>query len=469
MIVGLEWFSDCRKPVDPLDCQRATYLEETALDDFMLPQITGLLAAVDVEAPPLDMVVRLRLSVMNFLEFAIWGAWFVVLGQYLNSLKFSSKQIGSIYATMSLGSIVSPMIVGGIADRYFASEHVMAVSHLLGAGLLYAMAQTRTAGKFYVIALIYALVYSPTLSVSNAVIFGNIPDATRDFPTIRVLGTIGWIAANLSLAVLLKPGESVNNRPLLLASALSAILGAFSFLLPHTPPSGKGEVLPFLQALELLNERSFAVFFGISFLITIALAFYYSFTSLYLEQRIGVKPGNVGPLMTIGQWSEIIFLLALPWFLDQYGMKAVLLIGMAAWGLRYGIFSIGRPFALILLGLALHGICFDFFFAAGFIHVANTAPKEIVNSGQALFGSLTYGLGMYIGTEASGWVHHFATREDRDPVTGQMTKITDWTKFWMLPCIGVVISLALFFALFNNPPAEKKGAEPAEVVSPTAE
>jgi nucleoside transporter len=441
--------------------------QESLVELDLLSGLSHLLAAT--EPPPLDMGIRLRLSVMNFLEFAVWGAWFVVLGQYLNSLNFSGKQIGSIYATMSLGSIFSPMIVGAIADKYFPGEYVMAASHLVGAGLLFAMAQARTAGKFYLLALAYALVYGPTLSVSNAVIFANIPDAQRDFPTIRVLGTIGWIAANLFLKVLLKPGEPVNNRPLLLAAGLSAVLGFFSFLLPHTPPGNKADMFPFVQAIELLNDRSFAVFFGISFLITIALAFYYSFTSLYLEQQIKVKPGNVGPLMTIGQWSEIVFLLALPWFLETFGMKAVLVVGMAAWGLRYAIFSGGGPFPLIVLGLALHGICFDFFFAAGFIYVEKTAPEAIRNSGQALFGSLTYGLGMYLGTEASGWINHYFTREAPDPTTGQIVKTTDWQKFWMIPCLGVVVSLALFLLLFS-PPAKKdddKGA--ASTASRTAE
>ena len=439
------------------------------MDLDLISGMTSVLAATD--APPLDMGIRLRLSVMNFLEFGIWGAWFVVLGQYLNALKFSGKQIGSIYATMSLGSIFTPIIVGAVADKYFASEHVMAVSHLLGAALLYMLAQARTPGKFYVLALLYAFVYSPTLSVSNAVIFSNIPDAERDFPTIRVLGTIGWIVANLLLKFLLKPGEPVNNRPLILASVFSVALGIFSFILPHTPPKAETDLFPFRQALALLNETSLAVFFGISFLITIALAFYYSFTSLYLEQKIKVRPENVGPLMTIGQMSEIIFLLALPWFMKAYGIKSVLLVGMAAWGLRYAIFSAGGPFPLILLGLALHGICFDFFFAAGFIHVANTAPKEIVNSGQALFGSLTYGLGMYLGTEASGWVNHFVTRENPDPVTGQLVRTTDWKKFWMMPCIVVVISLALFALLFSAPPAkaEKKSDETTAPVSQSAE
>jgi nucleoside transporter len=420
-------------------------------------------------AEPLAFSVRLPLSIMNFLQFAIWGAWFVVLGQYLHALKFTGKQIGSIYATMSLGSIFTPVFMGAIADRYFASQWLMAILHIVGAGLLFWMAHIRTPGKFYVAALIYALVYSPTLSLSNGIIFANIPDSQRDFPTIRVLGTIGWIAANLFLKVLLKPGEPVNNRPILLASGLSAALGVFSLVLPNTPPSEKASLFPFVEALNLLGETSFAVFFGISFLITIALAFYYSFTSLFLEQKVRVRPGNVGPLMTIGQWMEIFFLAGFPWitaisltqwpeiglffglewFLKTLGMKWVLVLGMAAWGLRYGIFALGRPFPLIVLALALHGICFDFFFAAGFIYVDQTAPEAIRQSGQALFGALTYGLGMYLGTEASGWVNQWFTTEVLDPATQQKVRVTDWSKFWLVPCVGVVVSLALFLLLFR--------------------
>lgn len=385
---------------------------------------------------------------MQFLEYAIWGAWFVVLGQYLNSLKFTGKQIGSIYATMSLGGIISPIIFGAIADKLFASQYVIGALHLVGCGLLYWMAQIKTPFKFYWVTLAYALVYAPTMALTNAIIFANVPDSQRDFPTIRVLGTIGWIAANLSLKVLLKPGEPVNNRPLLLASVLSAILGVFAFFLPNTPPADSASALPFVDALELLAEPSFAIFFGVSFFITIALAFYYSFTSLFLEQKIGVQPGNVGPLMTIGQWMEIVFLLLLPTFLDMLGLRWVLILGMAAWGIRYAIFSAGGPFPLIVLGLALHGICFDFFFAAGFIYVDQTAPQAIRNSGQALFGTLTYGLGMYLGTEASGWTHHYFTKEVVDPTTQEKVRVTDWKKFWMVPCVGVFVCLVPFLIYF---------------------
>jgi nucleoside transporter len=400
------------------------------------------------DAPPLSMELRLPLSMMNFLEFAIWGAWFVVLGNYLDSLGFSRKDIGRIYATMSLGTVISPMFVGTIADRYFASEQLMGILHLIGGALLCWMAYIRTPRQFYWAALLYALVYSPTLALVNSVVFTHLPDASRDFPSIRVLGTIGWIAAGMSLRLLIKAGQPVNNRPLLLAAVLSAALGLFSFFLPHTPPKATTSAIPFIEALGLLKEPSFAIFFGVSFFITLALAFYYSWTALFLERDAGVKPQNVGALMTIGQWMEIIFLLALPWFLGEFGMKGVLAVGMAAWGIRYGIFASRGPLAVLLIGVALHGICFDFFFAAGFIHVDNTAPADIKNSAQSLFAVLTYGLGMWLGTEASGWLNQALTVDTPDPATGAMVRTTDWRKFWLVPCVGVAIAFVAFVVLF---------------------
>lgn len=480
--------------------------------------------ALFADAAPLSLELRIPFSVLHFLEFAIWGAWFVVLGNYLNNLQFSRQAIGRIYATMSLGSVITPMFMGTIADRYIPSEFLMGGAQLAGAVLLFWMAQIKTPRTFYWVALVYALVYSPTLSLVNSIVFAHIPDAERDFPTIRVLGTIGWIAAGMSLRFLIPPGQPVNNRPLLLAAILSVVLGVQSFFLPHTPPpasgtgaeavavvaegkitavnvvkpgegyqaapgltvtggGGKGAKLkvkltdkqsiaaieiedggsgyttaptvafptaeiPFIKAFALLKDRGFAVFFGVSFLITLALAFYYSFTALYLEKGLNVKPENIGPLMTIGQWVEIIFMFTLGWFLKELGMKWVLAIGMAAWGVRYAIFASRGPLPLILIGIGLHGICFDFFFAAGFIHVQNTAPAEIAASGQSLFAVLTYGLGMWLGTEASGWLNHFFTTETKDPQTGAVTTVTNWTMFWLVPCVGVAVSLAVFLLAF---------------------
>lgn len=563
-----------------------------------------ILFAQAADKTPMELGVRIPLSVMTFLEFAVWGAWYVVLGNYLNSIGFSRKEIGRVYATIPLGAIISPMFVGVIADRYFASEQLLGVLHLAGAALLAWMAYIREPMLFFWVALGYALVYTPTLSLSNAVVFANVP-TSLDFPEIRVLGTIGWIVAGLSLRLFITAGQQVNNSPLLLGAVLSAILGVYSFFLPHTPPlasgsgaeakavmgvtleitdKGKGftsaptltfedgggsgatavaevkdgqlakvEVtnpgrgytsipkvtisegggtgakvkatlqivaadvvkpgsgyqakriisvitgdkdaggaaseavlgengavtaisigkdlktgkplggsgfttppklqfpepgIPFIDAFELLTTSSGAVFFGVSFLITIALAFYYAFTALYFEQGLKVSAENIGPLMTIGQWVEIIFLLTLAWFLQEWGMRNVLIIGMAAWGLRYAIFAAMPPVSIAIIGIALHGICFDFFLAAGMIHTSNIAAPEIKASAQSLFGVLTYGLGMYFGTEAAGWLNQYYTQEITDPATGEKTTATDWSKFWLVPCIGAFVCLVLFIVFF---------------------
>ena len=268
------------------------------------------------------------------------------------------------------------MFVGSIADRFVNTEVVLGVSHLIGAAMLYWMAQIRQPKPFFWVALLYALAYAATLALVNSIVFAHVDSAA--FPWIRVWGSIGWIAVGLSLKLFLKPGESVNNRPLLLAATLSAMLGVFCFFLPATkPPQSGGSVLPFLDALELLKDPSFAAFFGVSFLISLALSVYFSFTALFLEQNNKVSPDNIGPVMTIGQWFEVLVMLALPWFLDQFGMKWVLAVGALAWGLRYGLFALGKPLGLVILGIALHGICYNFFFTAGAMYVEGAAPKAI--------------------------------------------------------------------------------------------
>ncbi|WLD14474.1 MFS transporter [Planctellipticum variicoloris] len=407
-------------------------------------------SGIATDAPPLRMDLRINLSIMMFLQFAVWGAWFVVLGNYLGHLKFSNTHIGTMYSLMPLGAIFSTLFVGQIADRYFSSERLMAILHLAGAGLLYAMAQVQNPDHYMMLiglTFVYSLLYNPTLALSNSIAFSHIPSGERDFPGIRVLGTIGWIAVGLIVGqVLSTPGRPAyhTNLPLLLAAGLSAVLGLFSFALPHTPPTGKaGDAIPFIRALGLLKDPSFAVFFGVSFIITIVLAFYYSFTGKFLETGAGVK--DVASTMSIGQFAEMLLLPFLPWFLKRFGMKSVLALGMLCWGVRYAMFAVGSPFALVIIGVALHGICFDFFFAAGFIHVDNTAPKEIRASGQALFSFLTYGVGMYLGSVLSGYVAEAYT----NPETG----VTDWRGFWMVPAAGVIASLLIFLAAFRMKPA----------------
>jgi nucleoside transporter len=418
--------------------------------------------------PSLDMGLRLRLSVMMFLQFATWGAWFVIMGNYLDSRRFSKGEIGSIYGTMALGTIFAPLFIGQIADRFFSSERLMAVLHLLGAGLLYWMAQIQEPALFYWVALLYALVYSPTLALSNSIAFTHVPDGGRDFPGLRVLGTVGWIAANWIIGLLLAitptaVGQPMSNEPFLLGAVFSWMLGIFSFFLPHTPPPGKaGDALPFLKAIGLLREFSFAVFFGVSFVITIVLAFYYGFTGIYLEKGVHLEGDNVAPVMTIGQFAELMLLPFLPYFLTRWGMKWVLAVGMLCWGIRYALFALYAEadtemlYPLVLLGIALHGVCFDFFFAAGFIHVDNTAPPEIRGSGQALFTFLTYGVGMWLGNMVSGQLGDFYTTKWLDAAGKEITE-TNWTMFWLLPAVGVLICFAAFVLFFRDKKALATG------------
>jgi nucleoside transporter len=441
------------------------------------------------QTPPLAMGVRLNLSLMMFLEFAVWGSWYVVFYPYLKGKGFSDEQAGALIGNFALGAIFSSLFAGYIADRFFASERMMAVLHLIGAGLLYWMAQIQNPDDYWLlfaVSLAYCLLYNPTLTLANAITFRHVPDSTRDFPTIRVLGTLGWIAVGFLIDALFASGGGTaadTNGPLVLAAALSAVLGFYCLLLPHTPPTARtGDAIPFLKALALFKDFSFAVFFIISFIITIVLAFYFTSTSDFLKEAAGVK--RIGSTMLIGQVCELIFLPLLPLFLWRLGMKWVLALGMLCWGIRYALFSVGGPeglpFALVMAGVALHGFCFDFFFAAGFIYVDNEAPRDIRASGQALFSFLAYGVGMWLGSllagklmavYAGGW-SNFAHYEVLGiDLTWELNgpPMRDWYHFWLVPCIGVLISLAvfvLFFRIQGRTPSGEKREKQIEAATP---
>lgn len=402
--------------------------------------------------PPLDMGLRLRLSAMMFLEFAVWGSWFVVFNFYCaQTLHFSNAQIGSLYGNVALGAIISMMFAGQIADRLMPAQYLMAICHLVGAGLLYMMATVHDYNTMWYVTLAYALLYNPTLALSNTVAFANIPDSTRDFPTLRVLGTIGWIVAAsfFDWGALATGGNhffanaAVTNKPLIFATILSALLGVLSFALPNTPPKGTTGGIPFVRALKLLKEPSFGIFFTISFVITIALSFYYTFAGEYLGS-LGVN--KIGATMSLGQWSELGFMLCLPFALKRLGMKWVLGVGMAAWAVRYTFFCIAHPFALVLIGVALHGVCFDFFLAAGFIYTDEKAPQAIRGSAQSLFSFLVYGAGMYLGAIAAGQVAEHYT------VNGAV----NWSKVWLIPAIGAAVCLAVFLAIWKDKPVPER-------------
>jgi nucleoside transporter len=411
-------------------------------------------------APPLDVGVRTKLSTMMFIQFAIWGSWATVFGNYLAHLNFEKDQIGWLTGLMPLGGIIGPMLLifSQLPDRFVASQKLLGVFHLISGGLFVWVASIETKEQYSLLLIAmfaYAIFYNMTLALSNSVAFANCI-GERDFPSLRVLGTIGWIVAGLVLDFVLGSKDKAvhtGNTFLYMSAGLSIVLGVVSFVLPHTPPSGKsGDALPFLKAISLFRDHSFAVFFGVSFIITIVLAFYYNFTGQYLGSSHGVK--NIASTMIWGQVAEIFFMLLLPVFLKALGMKLVLAFGMLCWGIRYALFAIsaGNPdlFILAFIGILLHGICFDFFFAAAFIYVDKKAPDDIRASAQALFSFLTYGAGMFIGSIVAGYLGKALTTK----VDG--VEVTDWATFWWVPSVGVLISLAIFVALFRGGEEESK-------------
>ena len=390
-------------------------------------------------AAGLDVVLRTKLSVMMFLQYAVWGAWWVVLGKYLGTIGFTDQNIGSVYGTMAIASIFSPLVFGQIADRWVPTQYLLAFLHLAGAGALYVTVQYTYYASFHACVLIYALLYIPTISLTNSLSLHQISDAAKHFPGIRVFGTIGWIVSGLFVGWRLNESSV---EPIQLAIGLSVLMGLFCFVLPHTPPTGKaGDALPFIRALGLLKNRTFALFTFVSFIISIVLAGYYAFTAIFLAD-IGVE--KAAGVMTIGQFAEVLLLPFLPFFLKHLGMKWTLVLGMAAWGIRYCIFSLGQPVGLVIVSLALHGICYDFFFVAAYIHVDNQASKAIRASAQALFNLVTMGLGMWLGNIFFGeLVAHYRTED-----------IVAWSSVWATPTIGVVIALVIFIVGFReNKPA----------------
>ena len=374
--------------------------------------------------------------------------------------------------------MIAALAVGALVDRYVNTEYMLAVSHLVGAGLLFAMARAFNPRTFYFLALAYGVAFAPTLNLVNSIVFAHNDDlfggqAETGFPWIRVFGTIGWIIAGLSHALILKKGEPINERPLLLAAGLSLVLGLYSLTLPTTPPAAADGGVSILGGMrEIVGGHP--IFFAVTFVAAMAMGLYFAFAALFLE-KTGVESRVVGPVMTIGQAIEIFFLLTLPWFLgaNNERMFWVLLVGASAWAVRFGLFAVGRPLALVLCGVAIHGLCFDFFFAAGFINSSIIAPDGLNATAQSIYGFLVYGVGMYVGSELSGWWNERVTAESSsrpsaaadDPLTSPVaapdavvasepgvTTVaggTDWRRFWAVPC-GVVAAAALAFAIFGG-------------------
>lgn len=399
----------------------------------------------------MKLTTRLQLSTMMFLNFFIWGAWFVTLGTFLSiNLQASGVEAGSVFSTQSWGAIIAPFIIGLIADRYINAERILGALHLAGAFLMYQMYSATDISVFYPYVLVYMILFMPTLALVNSVSFNHMADPEKSFSGIRVWGTIGWIVAGLLISYLFhwdspeNAKEGLLRNTFLMASIASVVLGLFSFTLPKTPPSKKsGEKVSVreiigLDALKLLKDRNFAVFFIASILICIPLAFYYQNAHPFLS-NIGMD--NPTGKMTIGQISEVLFLLLLPVFFTRFGFKLTILIGMLAWGLRYLLFAYGNATDLsfmLILGIALHGICYDFFFVSGQIYTNSKAGEKFKSAAQGLITLATYGIGMLVGFYIAGII------TDTYTVNGQF----DYKMIWTIPAaiaFGVMILFLLFF------------------------
>ncbi|GMW01119.1 MAG: xanthosine permease [Candidatus Hydrogenedentota bacterium] len=392
----------------------------------------------------MNMGIRIRLSVMMFLQFFIWGAWFVTLGTYLGSINFSGTQIGWVYTTTGWAAIISPLFVGMIADRFFPGEKVLAAMHFLGAILMY-LASTQTSFiPFFVLLLAYTMCYMPTLALVNAVSFSQMSDVEKQFGGIRVFGTLGWIVAGIIIS---RMGVESSVTPMYLAAGLSVLMGIYSlFFLPSTPPKGAGKQVNVsdllgLEAITLMKRPAFAVFTISSLLICIPLAFYYTFTNPFLNE-IGME--KAAEKMTMGQMSEVGFMLIMPFLLVRLGVKWMLIIGMLAWVARYVLFAYGNVDSAVWMlygGILLHGICYDFFFMTGHIYVDEAAPREIRASAQGFIALVTYGIGMLIGNFVCGPIVDMFSKTESDG-----TVLHNWNQIWLVPA-AMAFAVTVVFAL----------------------
>ncbi len=389
---------------------------------------------------------RLKLSTMMFLQYFVWGAWSVTMGTWLaGTLHFFGGQIGAANGTTAVGAMLSPFFVGMVADRFFATEQLLAALHVIGALFLFYASMQTSFAPLYVVLLAYTLCYMPTLALTNSLSFRQMEDSGREFPGIRVLGTIGWIVAGLFVGTL---GLEATATPMRIAAAGSLVLGAFCLILPHTPPQKTAQRATWrdvlgLDALKLMRDSSFAIFVLGSFLICIPLQFYYTFTNPFLNE-LGVT--NAAGKMTLGQMSEIFFMLVMPWFFRRLGVKYMLLAGMAAWAARYLLFAAGNNGSLVWMlyaGILLHGICYDFFFVTGQIYVDRKAPGDLRAAAQGFIAFATLGVGMFIGSWLSGRV------VDAFRVTAGAEVQHMWNRIWVIPAAGAAIVLILFLLFFR--------------------
>jgi nucleoside transporter len=385
-------------------------------------------------------IVFTKLSVMMFLEYFIWGSWYVTMSTYMREyLGSTDVQIGSAYSALAIATMISPFFVGMVADRFFSAQRIMGVLHLVGAVLLFAATKITDNTLFYWAVLMYSIVYMPTIALSNSVAFYQMTDPAKQFPWIRVFGTVGWIVAGLMASAL---DIEATAAMFTMAAGVSVLMGLFNFILPDTPPK-KDEKVSVSQALGaeafvLFKSKPFLIFFIAAILVCIPLSFYYEQAYNFLKE-LGME--NPAGKMTMGQVSEAMFILAIPFLFKRIGVKNMLLLGMTAWILRYLFFAYGDTASdvwMLYAGIILHGICYDFFFVTGYMYTEMKAGEKIKSAAQGLFTFATYGLGMLIGTKLSGYVaDHYKVGDDHN-----------WLQIWFVPtyiAIGVVVYFIFFF------------------------
>jgi len=388
---------------------------------------------------------------MMFLQYAIWGAWAPVLSAYLeNNLGFSPTQSAFIYSLLPLAFLVSSFFGGQLADRYFPTQWVLGVLQIIGGVALIIMGAYTTFPPMAWLMLVFSLVYTPTLALTNSLCFHHMDNAEKDFGGIRVWGTIGWIIVGWMLSGLRNLDVQIQGDCLRLAGASALIMGVFCFFLPHTPPKKESESpWAFIKAFKLFRVPGFTVFMIISFVVVTELQFYYLLTAPFLED-IGVPSKNVPAWMTLAQIAEIIVMAAaLSYLLPRLGFRWALAIGVIAWPIRYIIFAVGTPVWLVIASLTLHGICYVFFFTVGQIYVNSVASDDIRASAQSLLNLVTLGVGSYIGMHFAGFTKKFFTSPEG---------VTNYTAVFLVPCVLTILCAAAFFIWFRPQP------QPAEAV-----
>lgn len=389
------------------------------------------------------------------LEYMVWGSWYPDFSAYMGKvLGFTDGQVGAIYALLPIGCMVAPFVAGQIADRYFPTDRLLAVLHLLGAIPLYIMATTMDYDKVWIWMLAWALLFGPTLALTNSICFHHMPAAEGDFGLVRVWGTIGWIVVGLMLGIGLREwlpgllGPLGGFDGMWLGAGLSVLMGLWCLILPHTPPAAKGESpFAFLGALKMLKDPQFAVFLGIAFVVATELMFYFVLTGPFLY-KVGVAAGTAPAWMAIAQAAEIGTMVALPWMLKRWGIRGTMMVGILAWPVRYAVFALGGPMWLVLASLSLHGLCYVCFFTASYIYVDQIAPPDARHSAQGLIAFVLLGAGLVVGSWFAGFVSDAFRVGD----------VVDYTKVFLVPLVLTVLCAVLFVAFFRGKPASGEAA-----------